>query len=197
MSTATRRQPRPSDEVIHAIVEAAHGPSLLGIVYRKSVIEPDLERLIEPYAWSQGKSDLMLRAYQLQPAEGWRFFMVHRIAKARIAQPFTPRRKVNLTTGEIHTDFESWNWPERVVQYRALVLDVLADMEVNEGERQMLDQFRQDNGIRPEEMLGVHYQIFQGCLNTMLGDGLIESHESGELKQVNGLLKRCGAGVVE
>lgn len=180
-------------ETIH---QAAQIPAQVVMCYKKSAIDIAPERVVEPYALAQGKQDMMLRAYQTHPAEGWRFFMVHRIDQARQGDPFKPRRKVTIVSGEISEQFTPYvNWDAGVMRYRDAVVDTLADMEVSRAEQELLDRLRGELKIRPEAMLGVHFSIFHACLGTILSDGLIDDHEYQLIRDLNECLKKCGAGV--
>jgi hypothetical protein len=185
-----------SEKMLNVVTESALIPATIHIVYKKSVLETDHEREIEPYSLSQGKQDVMLRAFQVTPAPGWRFFMLHKICGARPGRPFQPRRSISITRGVVHETFEPWaNWTTAVQGYRNMVRDVLADMEVTDGEREALERFRVDHSISRAQMRAVHYSLFQQCLGTMLSDGLVEDSEIEHACMLNDCLDKCGAGV--
>ena len=89
----------------------------------------------------------MVRCYQLEPEEGWRFFMLHKIDRIEgTNESFLPRAKITLTTGEILQSFEpDPTWTDNARIYRDMIGDALADEERTQWHR------KEDGKIRTRE----------------------------------------------
>lgn len=182
-------------EILSLITDAASSRNTVKLVYNRSKDQAAPEREVEPYLVVQGEKDLMLRAYQLTPDTGWRFFMLSKVNSVQPGNPFSPRKKITLTSGTIQQPFELKKDPV-VNGYFDLVANALADMRVDDAERKRLEAYREESGIGPEQMRAVHYTIFMTYLRVILDDGLISGDEVDQLQQLNELLTACGAGVI-
>ena len=185
-------------EILEQLKGIAERNHVAVIQYKKSPLDnnPPL-RLIEPYSVTQGKQDMLLRAYQLDAEEGWRFFMLHKIIDVRDhGTIFTPRRKVTLAQGIITHVFEPYEaWNQSVKEYRDLILSVLSDMRVTNWEKEAIDGFKLRNKISDPQIRSVHLSIFSTCLQHKLSDGLIEDEEESEIHTINECLTICGYGI--
>jgi len=173
---------------------------LVLIKYQKTAIDIDPpHRLIEPYSLTQGKQDIMLRAYQILPEEGWRYFMFHKIIAIDDGNAdFTPRRKMTFIEGFITYTYEPCEaWNNSAQNYRNMILDCLADMKITLEEKTKIENFKRAHNITPEQIRSIHASIFANCLNHILSDGIIEDNEQSQLNILNQCLIDCGGGIVD
>lgn len=180
--------------LLSELQDAGQAPHTLVIAYQKSD-GGTTERLIEPYVLKR-EHEYLLRAYQLEPEEGWRFFVLNRIVAVRRGQPFKPRAAISLDLNPREKPGAAAT-ADHVAQYRELVLEVLADMRTDGVEAQALAAFREANGIAPEQMRGVHYSVFADCLKEVVQDGLVSESEQRQLAAVNECLRAIGAGILD
>lgn len=180
------------------IIELAQKRHLAEILYQKSPADAaPPPRVIEPYSISQGKQDIMIRGYQVEPDEGWRYFMKHKIVGVRdTGREFEPRRRITMDVKNIRQTFEPWaEWSEGVKMYRDAVMDILADMVVTDEERANADEMRRENGIGDEMMRSVHATIFSNCLTHILADGVVDEQERNQIKALHSCLRKLGWSV--
>ncbi len=179
-----------------AIAEQSH---LAEILYRKSPADQTGPRIVEPYTLTEGKQDIMVRAFQVEPKAkaGWKYFMVHRIVEVKdTGTTFDPRRAITMTTGEIIQVFEPWNvWDATVASYRDLVLSAVADMEVSLAEVEEIDVFKKANEVSKEMVRSVHSSILMSCLTHMLDDGVLDERERQEISQLQACFDQLGWAV--
>lgn len=203
-------------EVIQTLEMAGSLQSTLELYYKKAPDEDPIEREVEPYYFTDGREDVLLRAYQRRPEEGWRFFMLHRIHRLRVTgNSFWPRARVELQSGEMFggrarmlgavdpdygQEIEVKVYGEKgkaIRAYRRKVASALADMSISLEESAELSEFRLKNGLDDQITRGVHYKLFAQCLNGIVRDGVVTNEELTEAKQLNELLKMCGMGILE
>ncbi|MFA6636727.1 MAG: WYL domain-containing protein [Candidatus Omnitrophota bacterium] len=186
------------NKIIDQLTELAVKHHVVSLVYQKSLSDlTPSPRLIEPYSLSQGKQDIMLRAYQLAPEEGWRFFMLHKIIGiSDNGTSFKPRKKVTIQTGEITPTFHPYeSWTDAVQKYRNMVLSFLSDRVITEGEKKKLQKFVEEENLQISEIRGVHLSIFSECLQHVLRDGIVDDGEAREIELLNNCLTSCGYGI--
>jgi predicted DNA-binding transcriptional regulator YafY len=187
-----------ANEILDQLTDLAVKQRVVVLTYQKSLSDSNPpKRLIEPYSLSQGKQDIMLRAYQLEPEEGWRFFMLHKIVEiSDNGSPFTPRRKVTIQTGEIFQTFQPYeNWTDAVQKYRNMVLSFLSDRIITEDEKIQLQKFVKKHNLQLTEIRSVHFSIFSECLQHILKDGIVDDGEAQEIGLLNNCLISCGYGI--
>lgn len=161
--------------------------------------ERTLPRIVEPYALTQGKEDAMVRCYQIEPEEGWRFFMLHKIDSVRDAGiPFEPRQEITIAADAAATfgaPVARDPWTENMLRYRDLVSDAIADGLVS---RATFDQIRDDAAsanLTDEQIRYVHASLFYRCLGAILRDGTVGPAQLAELRLVQRVLSGLGWGV--
>ena len=194
------------------IEEAAKVPCALFFIYDKGTGEPPKERLVEPSGFKEAADGgVLLRAYQLEPEVGWRFFSLQKILAAR-ARPDVPmnRPPQGILSGEIVQAKRTAAAEEQTPGprgrgrpmspangYRKLLEDTMADMSVTLGESANAANYRQEHGISPEAMRAVHYGIFLDFLKDILRDKLVTEEERAFGVKLNDCLRKCGAGILE
>jgi hypothetical protein len=191
---------------IDTLVEMASKNCLAVMYYRKGVTRDKLPaRLVEPYSFTEGRQDLMIRCYQVQKDQdaddaGWRFFMAHKIdhvEPTRLA--FKPRRRVVLPTGvvtEATSHNPHWATDGRRV-YRDLVGDALADGTLDEGERYDLEGVRQKYKLTADDVRFVHASVYHRCLGCVIDDGFLTEHEMDQIRFLHRAMRQLGWSIGE
>lgn len=169
--------------------------------YRKHLTNAEpVPRLVEPYNFTYGPQDVILRCYQLEPDQGWRFFMVHKIDRVEDGgQPFEPRVRVALELEPPDgngTEQRSSAQSKRVRDYRDLVLDAIADGKVTADERAAIEAFIRESELSHEERDFVHAALFHRCLGAIIEDGEITRQERDQIQFLQQVLTRLGWGVI-
>lgn len=185
--------------IIDTIKQCAEEKCRVKILYRKAAVDNSPHpRVIEPYSLTTGKQDTMLKAFQINPEEGWRFFMLHKIIEAKpLIQPFKPRGRISVHTGIVLKVYEPYeSWTSAICEYRDMILDILSDMSVSDAEREALVKFRLENHINDAQMLSVHGSLFSNCLVHVLTDGLIDTEEKRIIRDLHACLQECGMGII-
>lgn len=180
---------------IHELVRIATAHRLATLYYRKGATRRELPaRLVEAYTVTQGKQDLMVRCFQREPEEGWRFFMVHKIDRVHdTGRTFRPRTRLSLETGEIEQRYERDDlWSDARAAYRDLVSDALADGTVSVEERLLIDGLVQAQGLTTSDIRFVHTSIYHRCLAVILEDGRIDEQELAQLHFLNAVFRSLG-----
>ncbi|MCZ7647711.1 MAG: WYL domain-containing protein [Planctomycetota bacterium] len=190
----------PEDKArLKTILKAAYNRTTLKLSYYSALAGEERVRLVEPYAVTETPAGVMVKAYQLDPDPGWRFFHLGLITKvADASETFTPRRPVAVRVGDESRKLgvaETAN--EAQEAYRKRVLEVLADMQVTREEVEALRKFRKEYGLSEDEVRGVHYRIFAECLQTLVADGVVTRDEQHLATSLHQALKACGCGVVD
>lgn len=194
-----------SNEHIDTIVEMARRSNLAVIYYRKGISRGVAKpRLVEPYAFVQGKQDLMIRCFQLQHGEddeesGWRFFMSHKIEGADITSiPFKARRPIKLPSGEVDTKTSlDEHWTESRQLYRDIVADALADGWIDPSEAVALKEFKTKHGLTDDDTRFVHASVYHRCLGAVLDDGFVTVREQEEIRFLHTAMRSLGWAVGE
>lgn len=168
--------------------------------YRKHLTKPDsVARLVEPYNFTQGQQDIMLRCFQLEPDPGWRFFMVHKIDRIEDGgSGFEPRVRIALDTqtlGQDATDVISTAHLERVRKYRDLVLDAIADNRVTKEEQEQIEAFRVESDLSDAERDYVHAALFHRCIGAIVEDGQVTQEERQQVIFLQRVLTKLGWGL--
>jgi predicted DNA-binding transcriptional regulator YafY len=186
------------NKILDSLTDLAAKKHVAAIKYQKALNDTDpKQRLIEPYSLSQGKQDIMLRAFQISPEAGWRFFLLHKIVEVvDQGSSFKPRGKVSLPTGQISKTYEPYeNWTEPIQKYRDLVLSALADRCVSESEKKRLKKFTEKNAISIDDIRVVHLNILYVCFQHALSDGVVDEAEMRDIEKLNSCLLECGCGI--
>ncbi|MFN7019886.1 MAG: WYL domain-containing protein [Phycisphaerales bacterium] len=183
--------------LVERLIDQARRRCLAVIYYRKGVRGSGLEpRMIEPYSFVDGRQDLMIRAYQIEPVEktGWRFFMAHKIQDVEPTSiPFRPRRKISLPEATISAAFApNHDWTEGRKVYRDLVGDALADGELSPDEVFDITDVKQRFALRDQDIRYVHASIYQRCLGSVLDDGFIDADEVEQIRFLHRAMRALG-----
>lgn len=170
------------------------------IHYRSRLAPEHTEpRVVEPYALTQGKEDAMVRCYQLQPEEGWRFFMLHKIDAVHDAGlAFAPRQEITLATdaaAQFGAPALREPWTEDMRRYRDLVSDAIADGLVSKTTFDQIRDFAATASLSEEQIRFVHASLFYRCLGAILRDGTVGTPQLAELRLVQRILTGLGWGV--
>lgn len=184
-------------DVVKEIVQLAQHHRVAAIRYRKHATrELDPLRLVEPYNFTQGKQDMMIRCFQIEPKPGWRFFMIHKIDEVKDAgQDFHPRVKITLSDGDIDTRYRdevASVWREGLQQYRDMVSDALADGFVSRSELKEIDKCKRAHSIRDDEAKYVHISLYHRCLGAVLDDEKVDNEEIAQIRFLHRVLSQLG-----
>ena len=185
---------------VKALVELGNQCRLVALYYRKGASTKDLpRRLVEPYNFTHGDDDVMLRCYQLEPEPGWRFFTINKIHHVTDAgTAFEPRRLVRLDEREAElSTAERHYWTPELQTYRDLVGDALADGRVTKDERLEIESYVMNHGVTLGQIRFVHASIFNGCLGAILDDGEVDAEERVQLKFLDRVLHALGWSVTD
>lgn len=168
--------------------------------YRSRLTPTQLfDRVVEPYNLTQGKEDVLLRAYQRQPEEGWRYFMLHKIDRVEDAgMDFQPRRDITLAS-DSRQIFEAPRagspWTDEMRRYRDLVADALAEGLVNKPMFDEIHELAASTGLTEEQIRYVHASLFYRLLGAILRDGTVAEPQLAEIRHVQRVLKGLGWAV--
>ena len=135
------------EEPLKRLVEIAAKKHLAEVFYRKTATsEAIAPRTVEPYGLTQGKQDPMVRCYQLDQQEGWRYFMIHKLDDVRdTGTTFKPRRRITLPQVKVDQRYEpDPHWTKSIQHYRNLVGDAMADGVVTRDEIREIETFKQE-----------------------------------------------------
>jgi len=185
---------------VKTLVELGSNRRLAALYYRKRTASKELpRRLVEPYNFTQGHEDVMVRCYQIEPEEGWRFFLLHKIDHVTDAGAiFNPRRQIHLDTRELDlTHEERRYWTPELQTYRDLVCDALADEKVTKAERLEIEAYAMNNGLSLQQLRFVHASIFHRCLGAIIEDGEVDADERLQLSFLNRVLHALGWSVTD
>lgn len=180
---------------LEQLVAIAGRQCLAELHYRKTATARDLvPRIVEPYSFTQGKQDVMVKCFQLEPEAGWRFFMIHRIEKVcDTGRLFEPRAKISMQQVIVDPTYEQLDvWNTAMKHYRNLVSDAMADGRVTEEERLEADRFARDNKLSTAQRRFVHASLFHRCLGAILEDERIDDEELAQLQFLSKVLTSMG-----
>lgn len=179
---------------VACFVESARQRRLVRFIYRKHLArEPNPIRVAEPYTFAEGKQDLMIRCYQIEPEEGWRFFMAHKLDSATMLDDrFHPRRTITLPTGEVDFKAPREEWTTSRRAYRDLVSDAMADGTVGPAEFTAIREHRAAHALTDDDIRFVHASLTHRCLGAILDDGEISEQELLQIRFVFGVMSRLG-----
>lgn len=189
---------------VESLIDAASNQRLAVLFYRKCVrSDVTKPRLVEPYSFSDGRQDLMVRCYQLEhdgdaSESGWRFFMSHKIANVeKTTLPFRPRRKITLPTGEVkQACIPDLNWESEGRRvYRDYVADALADGVLSPHEKFDIEGVKQRFKLKDEDIRFVHAALYHRCLGEVLLDGCVDQDELSQIKFLHEALRQMGWAV--
>ena len=159
-----------------SLTELGTSKRLAAVRYRKSFRGGNsLVRLIEPYTFTRGEQDIMLRCYQLEPDAGWRFFAVNKISQVS----------------------DEAVWTEDLLAYSELVSGALADDRVTREERDEIEEFSKEHSLNIERRRFVHAALFHRCLGAVLDDGVIDAQERAQLKFLDRVLSSLGWSITD
>ena len=182
--------------LLKTILKAIYDRHTLDLEYLAPRDGAVLARVVEPYAVAENDGSAMLRAFQLEPQAGWRFFDLRLISAVRDAgRPFAPRRILTIQAGETQERTGPVVGKNRErAEYKRRVLEVIADLEVSPDELKGLMAFRGKLGITPDEVRGVHFRVLNECLSTLVQDELITEEEVTLLGELSRCLNACLTG---
>lgn len=195
MSEATRTK-------MEQLVTLAEKRRVAELHYRKHLTNTEpVPRLVEPYNFTRGQQDVILRCYQLEPDPGWRFFMIHKIDRIEDGgTDYQPRVRVMLDMDHAQgesIDQPGQSWSDRVRRYRDLVSDAMADGVITREELAQIDQLKRDSGLSAEERDYVHAALFHRCLGAIVEDGEVTRPEKEQIQFLKKVLEKLGWGVVD
>lgn len=186
---------------VDVLVDLAAKSTLAVLYYRKSASGRDAKpRLVEPYSFSEGREDLLIRCYQLEHdgdagESGWRFFMAHKIQHVEATRiPFRPRRKISLPTGEVTRTAEPnphWQHEGRR-EYRDRVSDALADGRLRADEIFDLEEIKSRHKLTPDDVRFVHASLYHRCLGSILEDGSVSEDELEQIRFLHSSMRYLG-----
>ncbi|MCA9300683.1 MAG: WYL domain-containing protein [Phycisphaerales bacterium] len=185
---------------LNALILAADRQCLAEIIYRKAAARPsETTRLVEPYSLSQGTQDILIHCRQVEPDEGWRFFMLHKMQSVRVtSRKFAPRRHVTITSAIVEpTGTRSPWWTDARCDYRDLVCDALADGHVESEEIREILGMINFLELKLEDIRYVHASLYHRCLEQVIADGSVSDAEIVEIRFLNRVFKRFGWSVGE
>ena len=167
---------------LDCLVACAKGRTLASFVYLKHATRDNNPiRLAEPYGFVEGRQDVMVRAYQIVPEEGWRFFMAHKLTEAEdTREPFHPRRRITLPTGVVDDVYRSGpveEWDEARRGYRDLVSDTMADGTVTPLELEEIRVYRVRHRMQNPDVRFVHANLYHRVLGAVVDDGRVDTEE--------------------
>lgn len=186
-------KPKSTLQIIESAASSRH---IIRIRYRKT--DSDLNpphRLAEPYSMSQGRQDIMLKAYQIEPENGYRFFVLQKIVDVvDTGNTFTPRRAIRKKTIKDCENNIPDNWPDRMKAYQGLVMGILADSIVTAQELRAAETCRQTRSISDNERRLVHECLYMDCFRNIMADGAIDDEERSALISIDKNLSLLGDG---
>ena len=182
------------------LVAIAAKTHLAEVDYRKGVTRDNITtRVVEPYSFTRGKQDMMVRCYQKHPEKGWRFFMIHKLDRvADTGRKFKPRTKITLPDAIVNKPFQkSPAWTSTLKMYRNMVCDAMADGKVTSDELLAINKFKQENEITQEQTRFVHASLFHRCLGTVLEDDIFDTSEVAQIKFLHNVLHALGWSIAD
>lgn len=184
------------------LVELAAKRRLVELHYRKNLTSGQaVPRVVEPYNFTRGQQDVVLRCYQLEPDQGWRFFMVHKVERVEDGgDAFEPRVRITLSSEDIDEQERARTsnaWTDRVRRYRDLVSDAMADGTLTVDEVETIHNYAAESGVTDDERNYVHAALFHKCLGTIVEDGEVKAQEREQIQFLHRVLAKLGWGVVE
>ncbi len=186
--------------LVDLLVEAAQTQRIAEVHYRKKVASSRLQpRFVEPYHFKQGKQDLLIHCFQLQPEPGWRFFMAHRLDHVELTtDSFEPRRRITLPGGVVDTEWDvNPVWTDGLCAYRDLVSDAIADGIVTQLELGEIRTLTAQHELEPSGTRFVHASIFHRCLGAILDDGVVTEEEMKQIRFLNRVMQALGWGILD
>lgn len=141
----------------------------------------------------------MVRAFQLKPQSGWRFFMIHKLEDVvDTGKPFKPRRKITLPQLKIAQRYEkNETWTSALKQYRNLVGDAMADGTVTTDELQEIEALKREKGLTIENIRFVHASMFHRCLGAIIEDNIVDEDERMQIRFLHRVLSKLGWSVAD
>lgn len=197
MSANTRLEFR-GEKPLDVLIEVAGQCHCAAITYRKGATNKDLpRRIIEPYSFTDGKQDVMVKAFQLEPEAGWRFFMIHKLEDVRdTGRPFKLRARVTLPDATVEHRYDRDEaWSQGRKWYRNLVSDALADGVVTKDELRSIESFRAAHRLTADDVRFVHASLFHRCLGAVIEDGTVDDEERAQLRFLHKVLSTLGWSV--
>ncbi len=154
------------------------------------------QREVEPYALTDGRQDLLVYCFQRDPEpDGYRSFMLHKIADAEITERmYLPRRAVTIDAAEIESrgiePMPAWTDPAR--RYRDHITAIMADGEVKPEEIHSCLLTAREVGLSVEERDYVHASLFHRILGAVLDDGKMSDAERRQIRFMQRTLAALG-----
>ena len=192
--------------ILDVVYKATQLQSTLLLWYRRADETPEAYREVEPYSITEGKQGAaLLRAYQVKPDPGWRYFLLHHIMEASItAHIFKPRRSISITQDRIQKlqnahkpGTVSSSCMHAVNPYREMLLVHAGELVINQDQAGQLIQLRDAQHLSDQQMLAAYYSVFNELMHAVLDGSEVTPEEIEQLKKLNESLRKCGAGVLE
>ena len=173
---------------------------LVALNYHKSQVNVGIyPRLVEPYAFSSGNEDTLVRCYQIDPEEGWRYFAIPKIEWARVTDdPFEPRRNITIHTGELeafqHDPYQNLDrhWTAGRKHYREAITECLAEGTVKKTTLAELQAIAGLHNLDANDVRFVHAAVYHRCLGEILADGDVDLTEATELRFIHRVFAALG-----
>ncbi|MBI3832097.1 MAG: WYL domain-containing protein [Planctomycetes bacterium] len=182
---------------LKTIMDAVYGKHVLKIRYYSSAPTADKPRLVEPYSVTETKTGAMVRFFQLDPHPGWRLFNLKLILNVEdTGKSFVPRKPTSQTGAHAagHPFAAAQVVNKEQDEYKHLVLEAMADLQITDAELATLNAARERLGLSDDEVRGVLYKVMADFLETITTEGLVTKDEVSLLKELNGCLHQIGAG---
>jgi len=185
---------------LNRLIELSGQKRKTALSYKRHGNDVSERRVVEAYNLTNGKGDLLVRCFQVEPDEGWRFFSISRIESVDDAgDSFVPRVPLSLASIEIDPRMqESFSrgptTPEK--QYEALIVDAMTDGVVTEEEFGAIAKFVADSNLSDEDRMLVHAKLMHECLGAIIEDNAVEPAERELITFLHKTLARLGWGVI-
>ncbi len=184
-------------DTLATFIEAASSGRLVQfryLKYPKSTNNP--WRLAEPYSMSDGKQDLLLYTFQVDPTpDGYRSFMLHKIADASVTDTmYIPRRTVTIDGAVVQPSraVPEPAWTDAARAYRDQITIAMADGEVTVDDQHACLLLAREVGLSTEERDYVHASLFHRILGAALDDGRLTDDERKQFRFMHRTLASLG-----
>jgi len=189
--------PSETDNVA-VLADIATNHRIAKIQYHKPSQKAAPWRWIEPYKLVEGYDSLLIRCFQLRSDDpkakgGWKCFRADRVGMIEdTGEPFKPRTKITLMTGEIEGENR---YGQRVGQdpqarYLAHLQDAMMDGIITPEELATAQDLQ--GSLSPSRLRAVHGSVYAAVLQAALIDGEVTDAETDYLQKVKEFLDTLG-----
>jgi len=196
------------NRILDLIYKGSQLQSTLLLWYRRADETPEAYREVEPYSITEGKhGGALLRAYQVKPDPGWRYFLLHHIVEANLSgRIFKPRRSISISQDRIqkiqysHTQKPgtiSSSCMKAVNPYQETLLVHAGELVISPDQAGLLKKLRSAQKMSDDQLLAAHYSVFHEVMHAVLDGSEVTPEEIEQLKKLNESLRKCGAGVLD